>query len=276
MSQRHSGTAAALSVVFGCAALLACGGGCQSSGGGGSGSAASRNTGPAGGGGATVSVLVRAEPKAGYQPPPAVSPEDDNPYARAGQADDLVTGQFTRVNYFKLRNVVVWLEPAGVPAAGEPAPGGDATFEVKAKADRDPPVQATSVGGTVRVVNRSDRPQAVFLRSEAGQVWDVGDIAPGAEAGAAVPAAGPAEVVAEGDEDDTVIGLVYAAPSGWVQRAASGTRVSFSVPPGRYVAHCWHPRLPGASQPVEATPGKLAKVTLAVGVNALPEVGAGE
>ena len=228
---------------------------------------------PSGMSGARVSVL--AEPKAGYRPErqPAGGGYDTNP-----DSDDPGPQRFPfqTLNYSSLNDIVVWLEPQEAGASSAPAPKAVTLDAGASVASLDKAVKATAVGGEVRLENRSSGPVLAYLRSEQGSIVDAGSVAPGRSGAVRLPAPGLWQVLREADAgaaDDVVVGQVYAAPTGWVQTTVSGGRVTFSpVPPGRYVARAWHPRLPGSSQPVTLAPDRVADVTLVVSVNPLPKV----
>jgi hypothetical protein len=222
-------------------------------------------------------VLVRAEPKAGYRPElqPSGGGYDSNP-----TTDDPGPQlfPFQVLNYSSLDEIVVWLEPqGGAPGAG-PAPKPVTIDAGAGTSVIDKALKASAVGGEVRLENRSSGPVSAYLRSEQGDVTDAGTIAPGGSTAVKLPAAGLWLVLREADPsaaaaDDVVVGEVYAAPTGWVQTTVSGGNVTFSpLPPGRYVARSWHPRLPGSSRDVTLAPDRVTDVPLVVSVNALPKV----
>ena len=208
-----------------------------------------------------IQVQVRAEPKAGYKPPP---PDDvgyggsDLPDAQAHDHD------FHLIDYRRLDQIVVWVEPA---AAGSPdlpaaAPLNTGVNLFKTYSGN---VDLASVGGSVKL-NGPQKSGTYLLRTSSRELIDV----PVREPVFVPKKSGVVEVLAN-DRDD-VIATVFVSPTPWAKKVTSNQPARFvSLPPGRYRVTAWHPILPGSSAIVDVAPEKLSKLTLTVGVNSLPK-----
>src|ERR1044071_3474716 len=110
--------------------------------------------------------------------------------------------------------------------------------------------------------NRRDKPAAVWSVSD-GNEFNLGTLAPGADATWTAKSGGAVEVLTDAYSDP--VAQIYVAPSAWVGRTRSDKGVTFSnVPPGRYRAVCWHARLPGSQSDVTLVADKTAHVNLKV------------
>src|SRR5688572_2166222 len=67
-------------------------------------------------------VVVRAEPKKGYKPPPQGSPSyGGGPSAQVATGGSAARGAYTELDYWAMHGIVVWLEPVlGTVPAGNP------------------------------------------------------------------------------------------------------------------------------------------------------------
>ena len=207
---------------------------------------------------------MRPQPHVGYDP--GKRPEL---YAEpASSPASAEYGAFERVDYFKLQDVVVWLEPRAV---GErPAPPA-VEIDVPDWITADPaPLRVTGVGGELRVRNTRDRPATVFSVSD-GNEFNLRDIAPRAQARHQVTSAGLIELMCEGA--DLPLARVFVAPTPWVRLTHGDATLIFDkLPPGEWEAVCWHPRLPGSRRPVTLAADHQEWVELCVGVRDLPAV----
>ena len=209
---------------------------------------------------AAAQVRVIARPKAGvaqsFQRVPVydVAPQ---PAAASGTA-------YERVDYSRLADIIVWLEPSG-GTGGAPA-------ETKREVDIDPAkpsssIRPASVGQTIVIRNVSSRPLALYSVSD-GNEFEMEPLAPGTTGSFAVKSEGLIELLA--DPAKPPVAQLYAAPSPWVKRARSGETITFNnVPPGQYQAVAWHPRLPGSSADLTLVTGQTGQATVTIGVNAL-------
>ncbi|MCP4250447.1 MAG: hypothetical protein GY778_25675 [bacterium] len=220
-----------------------------------------------------IRLSIQAEPKTGYRRPVSSTTGDDVYEDEAPGASVPTSGAYALVDYDRLENIVVWMEPqgAGAPDASEVQP---ATVSIDLSkpdaADRPWLTRVTGVGGRLVFDNRSSRPQIVYSLSE-GNEFDLGEIAPGANFEHVVQQPGLIEVLSEARDDP--IARIYVAPTPWVQRARSGRRVTFTdLPPGPYRAYCWHPRLPGSTTTVTLVADEVTQARLTVAVNSLPTV----
>jgi hypothetical protein len=169
------------------------------------------------------------------------------------------TGQYERVDYAALGDIIVWLEPAP-----EVAPRFSPVVVPVDSARSPETVYAASVGREVVFQNRGEAPVSLYSVSDEND-FDLPDVPPGGEARYTVRAPGLIEVLA--DPSRPPVATLYAAPSPWVRRARAGESVLFNnVPPGTYEAVSWHPRLPGKSATVSLVPDQVTRSTLDVGV----------
>jgi hypothetical protein len=210
---------------------------------------------------ANVVLEVGAKPKAGTAKQFARVPVYDAAPRRA-----VAAGQFERVDYSALGDIIVWLEPA--PENAPPFP----PIVVSVEADKAPEtVHAASVGREVVLRNHGGTPVSLYSVSD-GNDFNLDDIPPGGEARYTVREAGLIEVLA--DPSRPPVATLYAAPTPWVARARTGESVLFrNVPPGTYEAVSWHPRLPGRSTAVLLESDQVTRATLDVGVKNLATEG---
>ncbi len=211
---------------------------------------------------AGVSIKVMAEPKAGIQSPRGRVMSYDTPDQRG-------YGDFERVDYSNLGQIVVWLEPQDSARAVAPA-AGQITLDIDARHPATEVSHVASVGQTVVVRNVGSRPEVIDSVSD-GNDFDAGTVAPSGNAHFTVRSSGLIEVLTETSADP--VARIYAAPTRWVKLARAGQIVQFTdVPPGNYRVVAWHPRLPGSQTSLTLAPNEVANVTIAVGVNSLPKV----
>jgi hypothetical protein len=233
-------------VIFIC--IIAAAGGCQS-------------TPKPSPGMASLRVKLIAEPKQGLA--------SDRPsmydYGGAGPTD-LGKGDFERVDYAGLTDIVVWAEPQARSARTPTA----ITIDINARKPASGLSAAASVGQQLVFRNAGPQPANVYSVSD-GNDFDLGTLAPGASATYTVRSSGLIEVLTDTAKEP--IAQVYAAPSPWVKVGRSGQSVDFvDVPPGPCKVVSWHPRLPGYETHLTLAPDQSATTTIKVGVNALPKV----
>jgi hypothetical protein len=210
---------------------------------------------------ASLRVKLIAEPKQGLP--------DDRPgmydYGAAGPTD-LGKGDFERVDYAGLTEIVVWAQPR---AQSSHAPAA-ITVDVNARKPAASVTAAASVGQQLVLRNAGPQPANVYSVSD-GNDFDLGTLATGASATYTVRSPGLIEVLTDAAKDP--IAQVYAAPSPWVKVGRSGQSIDFTdLPPGPCKVVSWHPRLPGYETQLTLAPDQSATTSIKVGVNALPKV----
>jgi hypothetical protein len=214
---------------------------------------------------ASARLQVVAKPKAGVKESFERVPVYDAAPTRA-----VPKGQYAHVDYFRLSDIIVWLEPetAGTTRPSPHSGVDQVVFEVDpGKSDSN--VHPLSVGQTLVLRNSSTRPIAPYCVSD-GNEFDMPPIGPNLTRMYVVKSEGPIEILV--DPAKPPVALAYAAPSPWVARARSGQTVEFDdLPPGRYRAVSWHPRLPSSATDVVLQPGQVANVTLTVGVDSMAQ-----
>lgn len=218
-----------------------------------------------------VKVLIKAEPKAGY----TMDVKAADVYAARPDMEDATTAKrdpFRPLDYRNLADIVVYLVPDGGSAAAAPVPKPMVIDAAPGSSAARWRVAVSAVGGELRVENSSASPRAVYLRTEAGVLSDVGEIPPRGSLSATLSVPGAITVWAEsGKPEDDRLGEVFVAPNGWVAVGVSGGSATFApCPPGNYTLHTWHPRLPGQSQKLTLTPDRYIETTAVVTVNVLP------
>jgi hypothetical protein len=201
---------------------------------------------------AGLRVEVRATPKSGFS-------EGGEGYLAEESGPS--QGAYARVDYARLRDIVVWLEPGGTsPAPPPPALHLDIPTA-------GAPLLATSPGGALTLSNRGSGPINVFSVSAASP-FDTGPISPGAGAEARFDKPGVVELLS--DQTSAPLGAVYVAPTPWVRLARHGETLEFSdLPPGPCRVQAWHPRLPASSAEALLIPDRVSRVRVLVSVNAL-------
>lgn len=211
---------------------------------------------------AAARVNVIAKPKAGVKPTAfAHVPTYD------GSPSESVTssggGQYARVDYANLSDIIVWLEPTK-PFSSSAKPAIEVDVDPKRP---DQTVRPVSVGQVVTFHNRSARPLPLYSVSD-GNDFELPPIAPGATASFTARSEGLIELLSNPAEPP--IAQLYAAPSPFVTRTRSGKSASFNnVPPGPYRVVSWHPRLPSSSTNLDLQQGKVSESTITVGVDAM-------
>jgi hypothetical protein len=214
---------------------------------------------------ASLRVKLIAEPKQGLR--------DDRPgmndYGATGPID-LGKGDFERVDYAGLADIVVWAEPQARSTSAPAAPAAVTIVVNARKAATDSLSAAACVGQQLVFRNAGSGPANVYSVSD-GNDFDLGALAPGASAAYTVRSAGLIEVLTDTAKDP--IAQVYAAPSPWVKVGRSGQSIDFAdLPPGPCKVVSWHARLPGYETQLTLAPDRSATTSIKVGVNALPKV----
>lgn len=210
---------------------------------------------------ASLRVDVVAEPKAGSK----LADRAPVMYDQPGMTATPGTGAYETVDYDNLSDIVVYLEPAGGPAA---APR---TVDVKPGATAGAIVPA-SVGQRLTLRNAATQSASLYSVSD-GNEFDAGSVPPGGTADYTVRSPGLIELLTDPAKDPVL--RIYAAPSRFVAATRSGKSVDFvDVPPGAYTVVAWHPRLPGGRSSLNVAADRSARVRVTIGVNALPKVGA--
>jgi hypothetical protein len=208
-----------------------------------------------------VSIRVVAEPKAGVKDAGGGVKVYDTPAVKE-------QGQFEKVDYAALDDIVVWVEPVS-PSGPVRASAVTVSVDVQKPAEKLSAVAA--VGQRLILHNSGSSPQNLYSVSD-GNDFDLGKVAVGGHGEYTVRSPGLIEVLAASDRDP--VAEIYAAPSPWVTLTHSGATVDFTnLPPGQYKVCSWHPRLPGTQASITLAPNQVSRTTIKVGVNALPKVG---
>ena len=212
---------------------------------------------------ASLRVKVIAEPKEGVKMlsnPLRVYDAPSNPQPK-------VKGDFEKVDYANLGDIVVWVEPDRAPPANPAA----SVVSVRDQASPPDALRLAAVRAKLTFKNVGNKPINVYSVSD-GNDFDLGVLAPGAAGEYVVKSAGLVEVLTDSVKEP--IAQIYATPTRWNDLTQSGATVSFeNLPPGQYHVHSWHPRLPGGETTVTLSPNQTMTATVKVGVNDLPKVG---
>jgi hypothetical protein len=201
----------------------------------------------------SVELRMIAEPKTGVHEVTAYDP----PAVRAA-----ASGQFEQVDYSFLPNIIVWLVPEK-PEKNPPSASLALDLDPSKPSDD---VSVATVGQKILFKNSSQRPLNAYSVSD-GNEFEL-TIAPAGSSEYIARGEGLVEVLA--DPAQPPIAQIYVVPSRWVARVHSGEKVTFDhLPPGKYQAFAWHPRLPGASIALDVAKGEPARGTLKIGVNNL-------
>jgi hypothetical protein len=213
---------------------------------------------------ASLRVKVVAEPKEGVK----MASNPLRVYDTQGSSQPKETGDFEKVDYANLGDIVVWLEPDRAPVANV----WSGVVSVRDQAAAPDALRGASVGAKLTFRNAGTKTVNVYSVSD-GNEFDLGKLAPGASGDYVVKSAGLIEVLTDSVKEP--IALVYATPTRWSHFARSGQTVTFEdLPPGEYRVKTWHPRLPGGETAVKLTAGEIGSATVKVGVNSLPKVAA--
>jgi hypothetical protein len=209
-------------------------------------------------------VRIVAQPKAGY----AFDVDSDDDVYGGGTSMGLSSsGAFARVDYHKLKNVVIWVKPVNDNAA---VTAPDAVIKLTGKPDaKKIPVIATGIGGRIVLHNDSGQRQDVYgLHDIQNTNITLGEINPGEQRAVVVNQPGVYSIFS--DLYDQPIATLFVAPAVHVAVGRSGRNITFAnLLPGQYTVACWHPRLPGSRQIVELRPDTTKTVSLKVSVNTL-------
>jgi hypothetical protein len=185
------------------------------------------------------------------------------PVYDAAPKQSVGSGDFERVDYQNLSDIIVWLEPE--KSAPRITPRARTIGFNAAKPSSD--VNAASVGQTLRFRNAGPVKVSIYSVSE-GNEFSFDPIAPGRSVDYTPQSEGLIEILS--DPSKPPIAQVYVAPSPDVIRVKSGDSIRFSnLPPGQYKAVAWHPRLPGTSTSLKLEPDKTTHAYLRIGVNAI-------
>jgi hypothetical protein len=207
-------------------------------------------------------VTVIAEPKTGVKDVSGRVGVYDTPAFKE-------QGQFERVDYSALDDIVVWAEPASLALRQPVLP--PLMVEVNPKKSVENLSGAASIGQRLIVHNNGSTAGNFYSVSD-GNEFDLGTIPAGGRGEYTIKSGGLIEILSASTKDP--VAQVYAATSRWVALTHSEATVDFTdLPPGQYKIYSWHPRLPGSEVSVTISPNQVAKVSIKVGVNALPKVG---
>lgn len=174
------------------------------------------------------------------------------PAASGGSYGDREVADVSLVDYSKPGFAVVWVEA--------PPPGGSTTrIAIRdgiAGVRFDPPHAALAAGGTITVVNESERPHLLSVPA-AGLVRPLatGDTLPIENAAAGEWALHLLDV--PGEE-----ARVFAAPGPFQVVSTSGRFALGDLAPGAAQLHAWHPRFPPATRAISLAAGAPTRVDL--------------
>jgi hypothetical protein len=205
---------------------------------------------------ATLQVMIRPEPKAGYKMP------GSSEYGGASEH----SGPYARVDYDELEDIIVWLE---ADQDSKPEASG-ATFQIDLAY---PPLSIipVRVATQLKIRNSFEKPDRIFVRYDSGGVVDLGIIPSGASVDHSAQSAGRLEIFSDGSEKP--ICSLFVAPGMCKKTSTSRKPVVFeNMVPGNYRVTCWHERLPGSATMVQLVTDQVKKITLTVGVNQLPRI----
>jgi len=214
-------------------------------------------------------ISVKAEPKKGYHPP-----SDPASYA-GGPADQLASpsasaGQMTLLDYNGLYGIVIWLEPVSGSAPAAASQSFPLASPNQKTVDDASPRIAT-IGDRLIILNRATKTDTFYLRFDDGSVADIGAIGAGKSGVYVLKRPGAQSVIS--DSLDRPIDRLFVTPSPLYKIAHCNSTITFSdIDPGEYRLRSWHYRLPGSSTNLTLLPGKVAKSSVIIGVNALPKV----
>lgn len=210
---------------------------------------------------AALRVHVKAEPKTGAQPAAQKVAVYDTP----APTD---YGDYAKVDYSDLDQIVVWLEP--VNSSATPAPAGAHTIQINPQVPSKGISHVASVGQQLILRNASSSPQTIYSVSD-GNEFDFESVPPGGSAEYKVRSAGLIEILTNSAKGNSI--QVYAAPSPWVRITRAGETIEFNnLPPGQYRLVSWHPRLPGSQATVTLSADHMTDASIDVTVNTLPKV----
>jgi hypothetical protein len=203
---------------------------------------------------AVAELSVVAEPRDGVQ----LRDPNDKSY---------VTAVMEQVDYAKMPDIVVWLDPGGSPSA--------APSDVSLEADASSPVTSLTtvagVGAKVTLKNKGTS-AADFYSVSDGNYFDLGKLDPGTSGQFVIKSPGQIEILTDSTRDP--VALVYAAPTPLVKLTSAGQTVEFrDIKPGSYKVGTWHPRLPGHEISLELPADQVTNAIVKVGVNGLKQLG---
>jgi|GEM_PF-4740564 len=210
---------------------------------------------------ADLVVHVLAQPKTGAQPPPQKVAVFDTPAPQD-------YGDFAKVDYSDLGQIVVWLEPEN--SATELKNRNPVTVDINPSKTVSGVRHVASVGEPIVLRNASASPQTIYSVSD-GNDFDFESVPAGGQVNYTARSAGLVEILTNSPSATPV--QIYVAPSPWVRLTRSGETFQFdNLPPGQYRLVSWHPRLPGSRETVTLTPGHVTDTSIDVSVNSLPKV----
>ncbi len=213
---------------------------------------------------AALSVLVRAEPKAGWRDSGAQSSGYDVGEVGRPRA-------FETVNYSALDDIVVWVQPSDPP--------GTDLGSLRLTIDVGRPsmtMHASGLRDSWTIANSAPEALPIYAVYESSRVVDLGTVSSGGQVTATPREPGLVLIMCDIRPDP--LAQIYVAPvptasAGRVRVVQGGSKVVFNdLPPGPARVSCWQPRLPGSGQSVTLIPGQTANATLIVGVNLLPQL----
>lgn len=213
---------------------------------------------------ADLVVHVLAQPKIGAQPPPQKVQVFDTPAPQD-------YGDFAKVDYSDLGQIVVWLEPTTGPT--EQKSLSSVTVDINPSKPLSGVRHVASVGQPIILRNASSSPQTIYSVSD-GNDFDFESVPAGGQVNYTARSPGLVEILTNSPSATPV--QIYIAPARWVRLTRSGETIQFDdLPPGQYRLVSWHPRLPGSRETVTLTPDHVTNTSIDVSVNSLPKVSGG-
>lgn len=206
-------------------------------------------------------VHVLAQPKTGAQPSPEKVAVFDTPAPQE-------YGDFAKVDYSDLGQIVVWLEPTNGPA--EQMPLHSITVDIDQSKSISGVRHVASVGQHIILHNASSSSQTIYSVSD-GNDFDFESVPAGGQVQYVAHSPGLIEILTNSPSASPI--QIYVAPSPWVRLTRSGVTIRFdNLPPGQYRLVSWHPRLPGSRETVTLSPDHVTDTSIDVSVNSLPKV----
>lgn len=211
---------------------------------------------PAVRGGTGIAGVVRATPRKG------VGEASGGAYSDPGAPE--------RIDYARLKGIVVWIDDLPGEAKAPPADPAASPAIASLHEDRfEPDVLAVAAGDPLFVRNLTAGGVTLFAEGAIEETF-----VPAGQQGE-VRCSRPGPVLALAQELDLPRLHVLVAPSRRSLVLSSGDDFAFDLPPGEHVVAAWHWRLPIVRRSVRVEAGKVSQVELVVSVDELSRAGSG-